>query len=137
MTQLILNFTYSTPGLLKVDFYNDNTTHLKSILEQVESDQKLGKELMKKRVTNEKRNNIRTQGEHATDVGELMGNKDTLADEIEANDLSLSDSPYLRTYDNTLRVDVFETDGTDLKKTHFMTESVKPSECELSSKNLH
>jgi len=118
----------------KVDFYNDNTTHLKSILEQVESDQKLGKELMKKRVTNEKRYNIRTQGAHATDVGELMGNKDTIANDKEANDLSLDDNPYLRAYDNnTLRVDVFETDGVDLKKSHFMTESVKPTESEPHS----
>jgi len=119
----------------KVDFYNDNTTHLKSILEQVESDQKLGKELMKKRVTNEKRYNIRTQGAHATDVGELMGNKDTIANDIEANDLTLDDNPYLRAYDNNLlRVDVFETDGVDLKKSHFMTESVKPTESESSLK---
>jgi hypothetical protein len=110
----------------KVDFYNDNTTHLKSILEQVESDQKLGKELMKKRVTNEKRKNIRTQGTHATDVGSSMGNTETIADNKDANDMSLMDSPYLRNDSQHLRVDVFETDGIDIKKSHFMTESVKP-----------
>lgn len=103
----------------KIDFYNDNTEQLQAILEQVESDQKLGKELMKKRVTNEKRANIRRNGKHADDIGDAMGNKETTADDAEANDLSRDDDPYLR-------VDVFETDGADLRKSHFFTESQKP-----------
>jgi len=105
----------------KIDFYNDNTEHLQAILEQVESDQKLGKELMKKRVTNEKRANIRSQGKHAVDVGEAMGNSETTADNAEANDLSRDDDPYLR-------VDVFETSSTEIRKSSFLTESVKPTE---------
>jgi hypothetical protein len=105
----------------KIDFYNDNTEQLQAILEQVESDQKLGKELMKKRVTNEKRANIRRQGKHADDIGDAMGNKETTADDADANDMSRDDDPYLR-------VDVFETDGIDIKKSHFLTESVKPTE---------
>ena len=48
-----------------------------------------------------------------------MGNTDTLADDDEANDLSRIDDPFLR-------VDVFESDGVDLKKSHFLTEAIKP-----------
>ena len=108
----------------KIDFYNDNTEQLQAILEQVESDQKLGKELMKKRVTNEKRKNIRKFGQHSSDVGEAMGNTDTLADDDEANDLSRIDDPFLR-------VDVFETDGVDIKKSHFLTEAERPKELNI------
>ena len=109
----------------KIDFYNDNTTHLRAILEQIESDQKLGKDLLKKRVNNEKRANIRKYGTHAEDVKDAMGNKDTLADS-EALDLSKKDSPFLRKTADELQVNVFETDGVDIKKSHFMTESIKP-----------
>lgn len=104
----------------KIDFYNENTDQLKAILEQVESDQKLGKELMKKRVTNEKRINIRNQGKHSKDIKAVMGNENTLADDIEANDLEKEDNPFVR-------VDVFENDGLDLRKSHFYTESEAPA----------
>lgn len=100
----------------RVEFYNKNTDLLEKIIKHTEEDQKLGKDLLKNRVTNEKRSNIRKHGEHGSNVNtnDGFGKKDTLADDKEANDLSKEDSPYLR-------VDVFENDGVDLRKSHFHT----------------
>tara|TARA_B110000263_G_scaffold246551_1_gene257763 strand:+ start:5837 stop:6847 length:1011 start_codon:yes stop_codon:yes gene_type:complete len=102
----------------KINFYNENTDQLKAILTQVEMDQKLGKDLLKKRVTNTKRINIRNQGKHNKDVSNIMGSgADGHADDKEANDLSLADDPFLES--NHTRIDIFENDGLDLRKSHF------------------
>jgi len=100
----------------RVEFYNKNTDILEKIIKHTEEDQKLGKELLKNRVTNEKRSNIRKYGKHDNKVNtdEGFGKRDTLADDDKANDLSKEDSPFLR-------VDVFENDGVDLRKSHFHT----------------
>jgi len=49
----------------RVDFYNKNTETLKLALEQIEADQKLGRELMEKRIERRKRENIREAGPDA------------------------------------------------------------------------
>lgn len=46
----------------RIQFYNKHTHALKSIMEQAENDEKLGAELMKKRVQKNKRKNIKEQG---------------------------------------------------------------------------
>lgn len=100
----------------KIDFYNENTEELESILKQVEQDQRIGKKLLEKRVTNEKRVNIRNQGEHSKD----LKTDSSIVNEKDANDMEKLDDPFLR-------VDVLENDGLNLRKSHFYTEAVKPT----------
>lgn len=49
----------------RTDFYNKNTETLKLALEQIEADQKMGRELMEKRIEDQKRKNIRKAGPDA------------------------------------------------------------------------
>jgi DNA-directed RNA polymerase subunit F len=49
----------------RLDYYNKNTEVLKRMAEQLDADQKLGKDLMEKQVREKKRENIRTDGPDA------------------------------------------------------------------------
>jgi hypothetical protein len=57
----------------KLDFYNENTKVLQRILERIEDDRKMGKELMQNRVIHAKADNIKSDGPDAPGLAAYKG----------------------------------------------------------------
>ena len=136
----------------KVDFYNKNTEILEEILTRVESDKKVGSELLKKRMVNTKRRNIRKYGKPSDKIESVFNaavkDADKLIDEKSAQDLCKVDDPYLpRGWDpkppetmgemlvrdqgeqcpeNAVQVDTWINDGGNLRHDKIYSECVVP-----------
>lgn len=64
----------------KIDYYNKNTEIIKRIMDRIESDKSIGKELMKQRVVKKKAENIRQAGPDAPGLTQYRGeNKEIMA----------------------------------------------------------
>lgn len=130
----------------RVDFYNKNTEIMKRMMEQLESDHKLGKDLMEKQVKSQKSKNIAEAGPDAAGlanysknmniVQELGGRKilskedaDKLAEAKSAADAIKED---YEVPDNAIQVDILfpqsDADGnvTGLGKSKFYTAAEAP-----------
>jgi len=118
----------------RVEFYNRNTEILKQMLQQVESDHKMGKEFMEKRVKQEKKENILKHGlddkglaEYQSAVGtvETLGAKRVLTEEekrkfIEAR--QIKDDAEVP--DNAIGVDIYYNDKEKgFERKRFFTEA--------------
>jgi hypothetical protein len=144
----------------KVDFYNKNTEVLEEILKQTEKDSKIGQELLKKRVTNTKKREIRKYGVDSNKIesvfNKAIDDASKLCDIKEASDLNKQLDPFLpRDFDdikvnpnvvptrdsgsncpdNQVQVDVWTTsmDGAELKKSKIYTQAIAPEEPRSSS----
>lgn len=65
----------------KQDFYNKNTEFLKAVSDRLEQDQKVGQELMKKRLVNQKKRDIEENG---PDPKSLKGYKTAMGNKMDA-----------------------------------------------------
>lgn len=129
----------------RVDFFNKNTEVMKRMMEQLESDHKLGKDLMEKQVRAKKKKNIDEAGpddpalaayaKTMNVVQELGAKKILTREEQEALSKAKSDAIKIRedyeVPDDTVQVDMFfpenKPDGTtELKKTKFFTQAEAP-----------
>lgn len=64
----------------KIDYYNKNTEIIKRIMDRIESDKAIGKDLMQKRVVKEKAKNIKQAGPDAAGLTQYRGeNKEVMA----------------------------------------------------------
>jgi len=138
----------------KVDFYNKNTEMLEQILQQVEKDQRVGNEILKKRMTTTKRANVRKYGPNHAKIesafNKALDESEKLIDEESAKDLNKIDNPYLpRDWDDlpkaatlgevlvrdtdtsecpkdAVEVDVWVNDGNNLKHDKIYSAAVVP-----------
>ena len=129
----------------RIDFYNKHTEILKRMMDQMETDHKLGKDLMEKQVRAQKAKNILESGpdapglrQYARDLGtvESLGAKQVLS-EGEKDELAnaklgveMAEVP-----DDAIQVDVFFTDKetSEMKKTKFYTQAEAPLHMEENS----
>lgn len=65
----------------RVVFYNKNTAIVKKMMEQMESDHKLGADLMKKQVKQKKKQNIREHGPDAPGLGQYASQQSALVND--------------------------------------------------------
>mgnify|MGYP001264314245 FL=1 len=105
----------------RLTFYNDNTSVLESILEQIESDSKLGKDLMKKRVKRARKKNRNKHGKIDKKINQykrLKGTPGLTSIEDESDD-----EP-----DDAIKIDVFKLSagGSKLNKKRIYTKSEEP-----------
>lgn len=130
----------------RVDFYNKNMEVIKKLSEQMEADQKLGEDMMKKKIKNKKAKSVAEVGKDAPglaqytkDIGtiESLGTKQNLSSgEAEALAQAKQRKEMAEVPDDAIKVDVFYVDGTSdrsLKKTHFYTAAEAPKHMEEGS----
>lgn len=125
----------------RVDFYNKNTEVLKRMMEQLESDHKLGKDLMEKKVKAEKTKNVREMGPDAPGlaayakanniVQELGARKVLTQEDQETLAKATAIKEDFEVPDEAIQVDMFypKTDAegnTILSKTKFYTQAEAP-----------
>jgi hypothetical protein len=120
----------------KIDFYNRNTEILKRLFDQMESDHKLGKDLMKKKVERKKKKEIKDMGsdpkgldEYKSALGTIdaLGaqpllsreDKERLADAVKAKEMA-------EVPEDSVQVDVYKTVDGKLVKDKFYTEAEAP-----------
>jgi len=107
-------------------FFNDNTIILETIAEQMEKDAKLGSDLMKNRIKQQKKKNIERDGEDAEIFKEWKKDNNTLKDlkavTIDEDEQILHDAP-----DDALAVPVYRISNGGLKKSHFYTKATSAS----------
>lgn len=131
----------------RVNFYNKNTEVIKRLFEQMESDHKLGKDLMEKRVKVQKQKNIVEAGPDdpglknytsALTTIESLGAKKVLSEEekkklAEANRVKeMAEVPK-----DAIQVDMFRTDEDGkLVRDKFYTEAEAPKFMEENIENL-
>ncbi len=122
----------------RVDFYNKNTEIIKRMFEQMESDQRLGADLMKKRVSIEKAKSIEANGiddpqleqyRQALGTIESLGAKKVLSKEEKAK---LEEAYKLKESEevpeNAIQVDYFGTDSEGkFIKNKFYTQAEAPT----------
>jgi len=110
-----------------VKYFNKNTEVLEAMTTQIEMDQKLGAELMKKRVQKQKRKNIAENGPEAEAFTKWKAQntvlKDMGAENPNLNSYADADCPR-----DAVQVDVFRVSngGLSLEKDHFFTEASVP-----------
>ena len=109
-----------------VQFFNENTIVLEQIAEQIESDNKMGSELMKNTIKKKKRQNIEEDGPDAELFADWKKNntqlKDMKAVTLDDDELLMQQTP-----DDAICVPVFRvSDSGKLTKDHFFTKSVAP-----------
>jgi len=131
----------------RVNFYNKNTEVIKRLFEQMESDHKLGKDLMEKRVRVQKGKNIAQEGpddpglrKYAAAVStiETLGAKKVLSEEDKK---TLHDATRLKEMAevpaNAIQVDTFRTtDDGKLVRDKFYTEAEAPDFMEKQVEEL-
>ncbi len=129
----------------RVDFYNKNTEIMKRMMDQMESDHKLGKDLMDKQMKQQKKKNIAEAGPDApglagyqkvmNEVSALGGKKGLSKEEAdklaEAKKLAQELKEDYEVPDDAIQVDMFfpqvNADGTtSLAKTKFFTAAEAP-----------
>jgi hypothetical protein len=121
----------------KINYYNKNTQILKDMTEQVESDQKLGKDIIEKRVKDKKKRNIEENGADAeglTSYRETMSNIERLGgkkgltqkEQEEYEELIRAKEDY-EVPDGAIQTDVFYTDDEGkMSKRKIYTQSETP-----------
>lgn len=122
----------------RIDFYNKNTEIIKRMFEQMESDQRLGADLMKKRVAIEKEKSIKANGlddpqleqyRQALGTIESLGAKKVLSKEEKAK---LEEAYRVKESEevpeNAIQVDYFGTDSEGkFVKNKFYTQAEAPT----------
>lgn len=125
----------------RVDFYNKNTEVMKRMMEQLESDHKLGADLMNKQVKSQKKKNILEAGPDAPGLAEYsramntvaeLGAKKVLtkeeADTIAAQKKIAQDiKEDYEVPDDAIQVDMFFPQDGKLAKTKFYTQAEAPT----------
>jgi hypothetical protein len=133
----------------KIDFYNKHTELLEQILQQVEKDQKVGNELLKKRMTTTKRANIKKYGAPHAKIesvfNKALDQADKLIDEKDAQDLNKMDNPYMpKDWDSlpksaTLGESSARDDGADCPAGAVQVDcfTVSPDGCEIKKSKIY
>jgi len=109
-------------------FFNKKTQVLEEIAKQIESDSRLGADLMKKRVMVKKKKNIAKEGPDDPSFLKWKKNNNTLknmgAEAINENDYIDEECP-----DDAIQVPVFRIGegGQKFEKTHFFSEAAAPT----------
>ncbi|SIP85911.1 Putative MCP chaperone [Pacmanvirus A23] len=129
----------------RVDFYNKNTEVMKRMMEQLESDHKLGKDLMEKQVKAKKKKNIEEAGpddpalnayaKTMNVVRELGAKKVLTREDTDALAKAQAEAASIKqdyeVPEDSIQVDMFfpeqsEDGSTKLKKTKFFTQAEAP-----------
>lgn len=125
----------------RVDFYNKNTEPIKRMAEQQEQDHKLGKDLMEKKIKDEKRKNVLKDGPDAPGlanyakaigvVKDLGSRKGLTTEEQDQLVKAQREKEAIETPDDSIQVDVFypemDAEGnTKLSKSKFYTQAEAP-----------
>ncbi len=116
-------------------YFNEKTHVLEEMMKQIESDQRMGEELMKNKIRKKKRKNVEEEG--ADDPAFLKwkkGNttlKDMGAEEVNQNSYADDDCP-----DDAVQVDVFRISqgGRKMEKSKFFTKAEAP---EMQTEDEH
>lgn len=122
----------------RIDFYNKNTEIIKRMFEQMESDQRLGADLMKKRVAIEKEKSIKANGlddpqleqyRQALGTIESLGAKKVLSKEEKAKlEEAYKVKESEEVPENAIQVDYFGTDSEGkFVKNKFYTQAEAPT----------
>lgn len=128
----------------QINYYNKNTQILRDMTEQVEMDQKLGKDLVDKRVKDKKKKNIEENGpdgaglaqyrEAMSNIERLGGKKGLTQQEQEEYMSSIRVKEDMEVPDDAIQTDVFYTDETgEMKKTKLYTQSEAPLHLQKNS----
>jgi hypothetical protein len=109
-------------------YFNDNTIVLEEIAKQVESDSKIGQDLMKNRVKIQKKKNIAEEGPDAEFFTKWKEQNTTLKD-MGAIDVNKDSRSLLDDEDDAVQVDVFhfKDGGVDVEKSHFFSKAMAPT----------
>lgn len=119
----------------RINFYNEKTAVIEEIFKQLETDKKLGAELMRKRVRRKKEKNIEECGPDPEMLADYKKNNPSGFEMLGAEDCNAEDEPVRGNvphedcpYD-AVQVDIFDfrNGGTDVSKSEFFTEAVDPS----------
>lgn len=109
-------------------YFNDKTLVLEGIAKQIESDAKLGKQLMDKRIKIKKKKNIAEEGPDAESFAKWKAQNTTLkdlgAESYNSSSFASEDCP-----DDAIEVPVFRISngGQSIEKTKFFTEAAAPT----------
>lgn len=113
-------------------YFNKKTAVLEEIAKQIESDAKMGSELMKKRIKVKKKKNIAEAGPDSDAFVKWRASNDKLK-EMGAESIKPSEYENQDEIDEALEVPVFRISGggTKVEKTMFYTEAVAPTGAEV------
>ena len=113
-------------------YFNKKTAVLEEIDKQIESDAKMGSELMKKRIKVKKKKNIAEAGPDSDAFIKWRASNDKLK-EMGAESIKPSEYENQDEIDEALEVPVFRISGggTKVEKTMFYTEAVAPTGAEV------
>lgn len=133
----------------KLEFYNSNTNILKMMMEQQISDNELGKDLLKKRITTEKRKNIEEHGLDAEGlrayksnlsvIGELGVKESLSSEERDALNKAIYEKKQAEVPDDAIAVNAFYADIDEngeqkMKTAEFYTKAEEPLHMQKDSK---
>ena len=123
----------------RVSFYNTNTAVIEEICKQIETDKKLGAELMRKRVRRKKLKNREECGDDPAEFKEYKRTNPSAFENMGAEDVSRENKSDIKKDDVTFKVheecpydavqvDIFNISkgGLDVKKTEIFTEAEEP-----------
>lgn len=108
-------------------YFNENTIVLEEIAKQIEKDAKLGAELVKNRIKQKKKQNIKEDGPDAEYFAKWKDQNSTLKDmgalEVNKDSYAPEDTP-----DDAIAVEVikFAKGGLKMEKSHFFTKAAPP-----------
>jgi hypothetical protein len=107
-------------------FFNENTTILEEIAEQLEKDQKLGADMMKKRVKKKKKKNVEEYGPDAEAFKKWKSKNEILTDKG-AIDISEEKEEDDDIPSNAVQVDIWKATSTGkMEKTKMFTKAEEP-----------
>lgn len=111
-----------------VKFFNEKTKVLEEMTKQIESDQKLGADLMKKKIIKKKKKNIKEVGPE-TDVFKKWKESNSLLKDLGAETPNKDSYAVDEIPDDAIQVDVWKVakGGLELKKEHFFSKAEPPS----------
>jgi hypothetical protein len=124
----------------RIDFYSKNTEIMKQMMDQVEKDHKLGKDIMEKAVKIQKKKNIKEAGPDAPGIKEYircvnkvreLGAKDTMTkEERKEMEEAVSQAKVIKedyeVPEDAIQTDVFYNDGGKMRRKKLYTQAEAP-----------
>lgn len=122
----------------RIDFYNKNTEILKQMMEQMEKDHKLGKDLMEKKVKRKKAMAIRRDGPDSSGLAAYSRTAGAIASGLVSttadSSSTVAETPADDCPEDAISVDVFYPNAEGkLEKTNFYTQAEAPLHLENNS----
>jgi hypothetical protein len=114
----------------RVEFFNENTRVLEAMLEQNKRDVQMGEQLMKKRVSRRRKENIAKEGPHADGLASYSAMAGTGGEHVKDDPTLAYQEDYDPCPDDAVQIDVINISagGENLKKGEMFIEAAPPGQ---------